>query len=364
MIIDVISKWIELIALVFMTGTVFCRLLVLEGGGVKFTAEEILPNLWRPFGPAIGLMAAASAVNLLARVSRISGLSFFHSVNMLALVISGTHFGRVWMIRISLLFLLAAVLLVSGKKRRAGRPVPVLVLVILLLVSLTESAFGHAADKGDFSLPEINNWFHLLGAEVWGGGLLALSLLVLPRVIRTAGTPGPSASPAVIAGIARRFSAMAGAGVAVMAVTAAINYQIYVGSIRALLDTPYGLTAASKIILFLAILNLGAFNRYISVPVLQHWAGLSPGKPGIAGRMVRLLFSPFTKGREGLKMALLFKKLVRAEMFLVFSLLLAAAFLSSEPPARHYLHMKDEHLEQMGHGPQNLGGGMRDMGGM
>ncbi|MDA8387479.1 MAG: CopD family protein [Nitrospiraceae bacterium] len=259
---------------------------------------------------------------------------------MLPLVISGTHFGRVWMVRILLLVFLAIIFLVSGKKGREGRTALFLMLIIVLLVSMTESAYGHPADKGDFSLREINDWFHLLGAEAWGGGLLALSILVLPRIIKPEDALKSDIRPPLIAGIARRFSVMAGWGVAVMAVTAAINYLTYIGGARALLGTPYGLTVAAKVILFLVLLPLAAFNRYVNVPALEQWAGFPAHKPGIAGRAARRLYLPFVQGRPGHQMAILFKRLVRAEMFLIMALLFCAAILSHEAPASHYMHMK------------------------
>jgi putative copper resistance protein D len=226
-------------------------------------------------------------------------------------------------------------------------------LIILLLVSMTESAYGHPADKGDFSLREINDWFHLLGAEAWGGGLLALSVLVLPQIIKTADTPGAGAgvtgmAPALIVGIARRFSMMSGYGLAVMAVTAVINYLTYVSSATALLGTPYGITFAVKIVLFLIIINLGAFNRYISVPALEQWAGYPARKPGIFGWVVRPLYLPLAGGRAGNQMAPFFKRAVRAEMFLVLALLFCAAVLSHEPPASHYMHMRHSGPVQTG----------------
>ena len=158
---------------------------------------------------------------------------------------------------------------------------------------------GRQADKGDFSIREINDWFHLLGAEAWLGGLLALSALVFPRITtlpRQKETEDPDSETRLIAGIARRFSAMAGVAVAVMIITSALNYVYYIGGEKALLGTPYGLTALAKIVFVAALLNLGAFNRYVSVPALERWAGLdclpanraSPaGRPPVYTRRLR-----------------------------------------------------------------------------
>ncbi len=106
----------------------------------------------------------------------------------------------------------------------------------------------------------------------------------------------PETSPIQLAGITRRFSAMAGLGVDVMAITAVFNYLNFVGSEKALLDTPYGLTVLVKMVFFLALLNLGAFNRYASAPVLERWAGSPSGKGGFIGRIDGFFIHPLRKG--------------------------------------------------------------------
>lgn len=346
-ILDVISKWVELVSLVYLTGTVLLRIWVLQYSRAHLCPEASwneapFANMWRPFGPVLGLMAAASAVYLLVHVATIAGTSFFPAVNFLPLVISDTHFGRVWLIRIALLVFLAVIFLVSGKRRSERRPLLLLMLAALLLVSMTESASGHPSDKGDLTFRELNDWFHLLAAEAWGGGLIALLTLSLSQITGPADTPASDISPAMVAGIARGFSVMAGPGVAVMAITAVINYRIYVGGAKALLGTPYGLVVAAKIVLFLIIAATGAFNRYVSVPALKQWAGCPLQKPGIFERMAGRFLPPFFHGLEGGRMAVLFKKLVRAEVLLALALLFCAAILSHEPAAKHAMHMKQD----------------------
>ncbi len=344
MIIEVISRWIELISLVFLTGIVLTHLWVLTPAGSypDQTAldEQFRFSIWRPFGPLMAIMAVAATAEFLARILNTSGSSLISSSGLLPTVISRTHFGRVWLIKISLLFLLAVIFLVSGRKRIQKRPALFLMLIVLMLAAIIGSVYGHPSDKGSLKFRDLNLWFHLMGAQIWGGGLLALSTLVLPRIIKGPDDSKPETSPIQLAGIARRFSAMAGLGVGVMAITAVFNYLNFVGSEKALLDTPYGLTVLVKMVFFLALLNLGAFNRYASVPVLERWAGSPSGKGGFIGRIAGFFYTPITEGRTGYRMALLFKRLIRFEMLLVIILLFCAALLSQEIPARQALHMK------------------------
>lgn len=326
-----------------MAGTVLCCLRVLAPAGPKAPYGWIVPGIWRPFGLAMGVMAAAALTNLLATISIIGGTPLFASVSVIPQVISGTHFGRVWAIRIALLFSLAVVFLISRIKGREGRAALFLMLIILLLISVTESASGHPADKGDFTLRELNDWFHLLAAEAWGGGLLVLSAFIFPKVTKH---PESGNHSTLLTGIAHRFSEIAGIAVIVMSITAVFNYLTYVGSAGALMGTPAGLAVLAKIILFLVILGIAAFNRYVSIPEMERWAGLPPRKLRIAGRMVRRLYSPFIRGRTGDEMARLFMRLVRVEMVLILALLFCAAILSHVSPASHYY----VHMKQTGHG--------------
>ena len=44
-------------------------------------------------------------------------------------------------------------------------------------MAMTRSASGHAADWGDLTWPEVIDWVHLMAGAVWGGGLIALSIM-------------------------------------------------------------------------------------------------------------------------------------------------------------------------------------------
>jgi putative copper export protein len=215
-------------------------------------------------------------------------------------------------------------------------------LLLSLIVSMTASASGHASDAGDFSLPEIMDWLHLLAASVWGGGLMVLSASVLPGL-----TGGKNPPPPLIAAVASRFSAMAGFAVATVAATAIYNAWIYVGSIKALLGTAYGWTVLAKIILFFILVNLGAFNRYVSVPLLLERAGGSAERREIFTRIFLRLFPRLQPGGGGDEILPRFMRSVRVEAVLIVGILLCAALLRHEIPARHISHIG--HMGGEGH---------------
>jgi putative copper export protein len=335
-LIHFLPEWLELVSLAFCIGALVCRLWVFTpSAGAGFSYQKgLLAGMWRLFGVCIAAMIASSIANLLLFAAQMSGQPFSALFPVLPTVIFRTHIGRVWLIRIAALILLS-VALKAGSRHRDSHGFLSFMLAVTIVIAMTESASGHASDKGDFSIPEITDWLHLLSASIWGGGLMVLSVVILPKLIKA----GDQAAP-LIAGVARRFSKIAGIAVAIIAITALYNAWFYVGSFEAFRKAFYGQIVLAKILLFLLLISLGAFNRYVRVPLLQEWAGFAPGKQGIIYRIAAGLRTRFVRHKNGQQIALRFKRGVRAEAFLMILVLLCVALLRHEIPARHYLHLQ------------------------
>jgi len=330
----VIPEWLELISLAFCIGVIVCRLWFFTPSTQdEFSYKEnFVSRMWTLFCFAVAVLIAGSVVELLSRTAEMSGQPFPAFFSVLPTVLFRTHYGVVWIIRIGALFLLA--LSKTAVRHRDKHVFLFLMLILGLIVSMTASATGHASDAGDLSLPEIMDWLHLLAASAWGGGLMVLSVYVLPDLI---GRKEPA--PALIAKVVSRFSAMAGFAVGIVAITALYNAWKYVGSIHALLGGPYGWTVIAKIVLFLVLANLGAFNRYVSVPLLQEWAGASSEGRGIFTRLALRFFPRFQLGGSGHRIAARLMHSVKAEAILIIGVMLCAALLRHEIPARHLSHL-------------------------
>jgi putative copper resistance protein D len=102
---------------------------------------------------------------------------------------------------------------------------------------------------------------HLLAAGLWLGGLAPLAW-VLRQVRRQPGDFEISVTRDAL----RNFSHMGYAAVALIALTGAINSLFLVGSLDAMLDTPYGRLLAFKILLFLAMVVVALINRFRLAP--------------------------------------------------------------------------------------------------
>jgi len=334
--IDIVPEWFELIFLTVCIGTLVCGLWVLRAPAVEGEPyrENLLVRVRRLFGICTFVMIISSMVNLVMRAVSISGQPITAVTSVLPIVLSRTHYGHVWLVRIAALTLLA-VLFKAGGRHRDSRGLLLIMLGVAVVISMTGSASGHAADLGDFSFREIMDWLHLLAASFWGGGLIVLSIAVLPKLV----TPDDHVAP-LLAGVAGRFSRMSGIAVGIIAITALYNYLVYVSSFEALWKTPYGLTVVAKIIMFFILVKLGAFNRYINVPLLQEWAGVSAGCRKPITRLALRLFPRFQLAGSGFRIARRFMHSVRAEAALIACVLLCAALLRHGIPARHAAHME------------------------
>lgn len=339
-IIHMIPEWLELASLASCLGILVCRLWVIAPlAQTEFPPRDtLLVGLSRLFGISLAFMIVSSIANLLLRASEMSGYPLSSVFPALPTVLFHTHLGRVWLIRMGT-FAILTITLIAGRRRRGSREYPTFMLAVAVIASMTESASGHAADKGDFSIPEIMDLLHLLAASVWGGGLFALSLIILPNMLKQGDQAAKS-----IAGAAAKFSRIAGISVLLIGLSAVYQAWIYVGSFDALLESPYGRTIIAKIILFSLLLCLGAFNRYLSVPFLQEWNGFSSESRGIITRIAGLFRERFLCNQNQRPVAIWFMRIVRIEALLMAGVFLCAAMLRHDVPARHHAHLGHTHI--------------------
>ena len=156
---------------------------------------------------------------------------------------------------------------------------------------LARALSGHAEASSVPWFAVAVQWAHLVAVGAWVGGLVWL-LLALRR-----DDPGQGR------GLARRFSAVAGVTLGVVAVTGALRALDEVGAWDRLVDTSFGVALLVKVALFAALAGVGARSRFRHVP---------------KGGAVRL---------AGLR------RTVRAEVVIGVAVLGAAAVLAGLPPS-------------------------------
>ena len=311
LLLQVVPEWLELVSVACCFGVLVFSLWVVPGtpGDGASDQESVLAGMWRQLGIAAAVLFASSVLALLVASAEMSGAPIFGVLPVLPTVLLRTHLGHTWILRGVAIAVLAVALLASGS--RPSRPSGYAMLACALVVSAMDSASGHASDAGDLSLAELVDWLHLVAALVWGGGLIVLSWAILPPLVRQGDRAASS-----VAGIASRFSRLAGGAVGFIALTASYQTWVYGGGLEGLLHSPYGRTVVAKLVLFSLLLVLGGFHRYVSVPRLHEEAGATTGPPT----------------------AVRFARTVKLEAFLVLAVLWCAALLRHEVPARHSVH--------------------------
>ena len=168
-------------------------------------------------------------------------------------------------------------------------------LALALAALAAQVATSHAAAQIDSrALLLVADWLHMAAAAAWIGGI-PYFLLVLYR----------THDGRAHALVGRRFSLLLIWTVAVLVAAGLVMAVDYVGSVEAIYGTAYGVMVAAKVVLLLALLFFGAMNNRIIERMTRD--------PGVSVLRVR--------------------RFAEVEIAISFTVLFAAASLTSQPPA-------------------------------
>lgn len=301
----------------------FALLLLCCGGAAALAIalrEAAEPLRQRLLG-IVGLLACALALVALAGLplqgaaAGGTGLGDAFTVDVVSSV-AGTRFGHYSLARIGLALALALLALLARRRGgRAGDPVGIAALALVVAAVFTPGMSGHASTIGAGSV--IADAAHVQAAATWVGGLAFVVLaLVLAREQRW-----PLAASAV-----PRFSMMAVASVAVLLAAGALNGYLQVRAWRGLWETEYGVLLMIKIGLVLPLLALGAYNNRYAVPRLR---------AQIASVVERRRFLRF----------------VSAELAIMVAIVGVTSALVNAPPARTEVGMHEAYETELELGP-------------
>ena len=264
---------------ILATGTLFFRLFVAEpafraAGDNPSPEAQVLRRrwFWLTLGSLLGAVLSVLAwlVLLAANVYGKSAIEVCLDGGIWT-VLSGTRFGQVSIVRLTLTLLLALTL---GRPVLADAPMrqPVVsaALAIALLMSL--ALLGHAGAApgvaGQFHMAA--DALHLMAASVWVGGLPALAML-----LAFARRSKAQCWPTVMITAVRRFSVLGIASVGTLLATGTINAVNLVGNVGALYHSDYGQLLLIKIGLFAVMVGIAAVNRFRLTPQLAAPAAIA-----------------------------------------------------------------------------------------
>jgi len=314
-------RWLSLSALAVLIGMLVLDVAILPPGAPELAGARRRLRRW--IGAAVVVLAAASVGELILRARTMSGGGFALALSVVPLVLTRTHFGLIWMARLATLGVLL------GLSPASGRALRLIALVLAFGVALSTSLTGHAADWGDVTVTAVVDWGHVLAASAWAGGLVGLT--VLARAERNAWPP------ILFASVVRRFSTLAGLCLLVVVGSGLHNVWWQLSAPSQLWTTEYGRVLAIKLLVVLALIGLGAVNRYALIPRLDG-----------ARRPAGFLQSAFGRiAASGLDSASVSSRLttnVAREALLALVVLACTALLGEFSPARQ-VHKPMHHME-------------------
>jgi copper transport protein len=304
--LEAAGRWLALVGLSGMLGAVACWIWVVYpsiaplDAGTRSRVARAVRRL------ALASFSCAALGSLLGL-----GVQAWNAEGRLSLaaagsLLSGSRFGLLWMARAVLLVALGA-MLASGaswtgpiRARRAAA-----LLALGLAAALAYASVSHAAAQPVGRPAAVAaDWLHLVAASVWVGGVATLAAgLVLSRRGET------ERWREVYARAIPRFSTVAIASVAILALTGLYSAWLQVGNLEALRSTGYGRVLLVKLALVLLLLELGAINLLVIGPRMRRSA-------------------------EGTRH---FGYTVLAEVAIGLAVLLTAGVMTSLPPARDVL---------------------------
>jgi len=329
--LSVVTTAVELVLLAAAMGAAAGALWILPATTTEHHASQLLEELrlrlWKLLGVCLPILTIAALFELLLRTANMSETPLQEAYTQISIVLLKTHYGDLWLWRMGAVLLLWVV---WGMQKRMldKRILSTLGVLALATISFTLSTAGHAGDDGLFTLVNAANTLHIIGAFLWGGGIIALTLIVLPALLRS---EHAAQGRALIADTSLRLSTLAAVALAMVVIPGVYNAWLLIGSWDRLVTTSYGQVLIAKVSLVGVMALLGALNRYRYVPAAQEYAG----RP-----VPRTLFPlpRFIRIGGTLAAVLHFLRSLRWEMTLLIAVLALAAALSQQTPAIHVSH--------------------------
>ncbi|MND58072.1 Inner membrane protein YebZ [compost metagenome] len=241
----VVCRFVHFSLVLLLFGCCLLRPLLLNASQLmaRQRALEVLLQLF-----AVLALASGVAWLLLTSVGMVGSWSDAMHPGTLRLVLGETLFGRVWQWHLGFNLALLACLLL-------GRALPWHLSILfsgLLLATLAPIGHGAMLDGLAGQLLVFNQVIHLLCVATWLGGLLLLSLLLLPPVAKD------------VREVLGRFSSLGYCLVAGIIITGLINVRVLSGSFWPTpLFSGFAFILLIKVGLVVAMLALALLNRLI-----------------------------------------------------------------------------------------------------
>lgn len=259
-------KWLDVIGIVLWIGAIGFRLLVFRPSLKALRDPEAEKRLEREEAaytePAMrGLLFYLLVVHFLTWVHEaemMSGKPLSAIAPVLPIVLTQTHFGSIWIMKLVLLLFLFVLVRVRIKARDP------LLFGVGLFLCLMGSLVGHPLTHGAQQGVVLTDWVHFISVSVWIGGLFPLQ-----RLARKAAAWMEPVSLAfflrILIGVFSRWAIVA---VALVIASGGYNAAVFIDS-HWPLDFNYGQVLSTKLLLAAATIGMGGLSRFYILPALS-----------------------------------------------------------------------------------------------
>lgn len=311
--LQTVSRWLALLGLASLVAVWPTWLFVVRPAisPVWQLGPRLTRHMHRVAILSLGLAIAGSVLALIVQAMGVGAATGF--VSGLTTTLGETRYGSLWLLRIGLFVLYAAVLIGAAWWRPwRRRGVTMLALGFAAVLPLPFSLISHAAAQLTGRETAIAfDALHTLAASIWAGGLFILVASLGPTIRALT----PAGRRVVLGRVLARFSLIALAAWIILVATGFYSAWLEVGSLDALRQTPYGQSLMVKLLLLLPLLALGAFNQLI----------------------VQRRLRQATDERSATGWSNRFAVAIVSEAILVVLVFLVVGRLTAQPPARDVL---------------------------
>jgi putative copper export protein/mono/diheme cytochrome c family protein len=318
-------RWLSLSAFAATLGALAVDVFILPAAAAQLAVSRRRLRRWTSF--AVLSLLVGTIGELIVRTQVMVGGSASTLLVATQVALSRTHFGRIWLVRVALIVVLATL------ASRSTRPARTAALAVAIGVALTTALTGHLADWGDVTPSVGLDWTHIVSASAWTGGLAALAFAAVRAPLE----------PPMLSVIAGRFSRLATLCLLLVVLTGLYNAWVQLPTVAALWTTNYGRVLAVKIVLVLTLAAVGSVTRWGIVARLVPQRGRSP----IARLYRRARLVLLGPSRGGLaRLPSRFIGYLVVETVLALAVFVCTALLGESTPARHARHGDHRHIDE------------------
>ncbi|MDQ3930003.1 MAG: CopD family protein, partial [Chloroflexota bacterium] len=274
-------RTLVLVCITFCLGGAIFLVLVVEPAVVEL--GRAAGSLWSIIGARFGRFGAVAAaalvpllaIDLWAQVAAIAQTDLAGALgraDLGSLLISTTRYGFAWAMKMLGAVVLSGVFIYVSLRRKSIAGVWEVAIAAGSLFLLAESLSSHAAavvgeNVAGLPLPVISDWVHLVTASTWMGGLLFFAAVIFP--LQRSVQIEHEERRAFLAAAVPRFSRLALVSVLALGISGTYNLAIQTTDLPAIISSFYGQVVGLKVLLFGALILLGAINLAHLTPRLR-----------------------------------------------------------------------------------------------